>query len=168
MVNIISAWFDGVPQIKRGDRVTVLRGIADSPTSIRITKMINNTTGQNITSDIDQTLMTKSAEDLEIPLMGRIGGNIDVRSNTTHFKIEEGTIIKRKEFTESTKRAELLDSKGKCRDCGKNLVPGNHDFDHKDGNPLNNKRENCYVRCKSCHGIKTHEEQKLKRKNYEN
>ena len=41
--------------------------------------------------------------------------------------------------------------------CGIKLIWGNgaYDFDHKDNNPSNNSKLNCFVVCKICHGKHT-------------
>jgi len=62
---------------------------------------------------------------------------------------------KRKPFSSSTKRNELIKSKMKCRKCHRPLQEGGYDFDHRDNNPANNSQSNCMVLCKTCHGTLT-------------
>ena len=84
----------------------------------------------------------------------------------------------RKNFTEKTKKMEWMDAAGRnpydymiekkwvatsyCRNCEAKLIwgKGGYHFDHFDNNPVNNKPENCYLACATCHGKAT----KMKRR----
>ena len=75
----------------------------------------------------------------------------------------------RKNFTDKTKKMEWMDAAGRnpydymiekkwvatsyCRNCGAKLKWGErgYHFDHFDNNPANNKPENCYLACATCH-----------------
>ena len=75
----------------------------------------------------------------------------------------------RKPFSMTTKRIEWMDAVGRnpmeyilakkfsktsyCRNCGAKLTWGGrgYNFDHFDNNPTNNKQENCYLACATCH-----------------
>ena len=73
--------------------------------------------------------------------------------------------IKRRPFGITTKRREWVRAAGrdpfgpfvktsKCRKCHGKLIlgDGSYDFDHKNNKPWDNRQENCYLVCKSCHG----------------
>lgn len=154
-MGLIDVWFDGDLNIKMGDRLIIHRGILESETVVRATRIENQTTGLKKRSMVDGVMMTQGAENLNPPITGRIKGGIDFRNGNTYFSLDEGDNAKRKPFTPSTKRDELIDSGNRCRLCKKPLKKWGFDFDHKDDDPLNNDPENCQVVCKTCHGIKT-------------
>ena len=75
----------------------------------------------------------------------------------------------RRNFSMTTKKIEWMDAAGRnpmeyilgkkfintsyCRNCGIKLTWGGrgYNFDHFDNNPANNKQENCYLACATCH-----------------
>jgi len=65
----------------------------------------------------------------------------------------------RKEFSDETKKRAWKRSGGKCEKCKTELVEDCHDREekgcweahHKDGNPKNDKLENCQILCWPCH-----------------
>ena len=61
--------------------------------------------------------------------------------------------LKRKDFSEKTKKATLIKQKYKCNRCRKKLDEIN--WDHIDGNRSNNSIANCQALCPNCHAKKT-------------
>jgi len=79
----------------------------------------------------------------------------------------------RRAFSIRTKKTEWMEAGGhaaseylekgkffktsKCRSCSKRLVwgDGTYDFDHKDNDRSNDRRSNCWLVCKNCHGKNT-------------
>lgn len=63
----------------------------------------------------------------------------------------------RLEFTAKTKALAFSRAKGCCEECGAKLGPGNVEYDHDTPCALggDNSLENCVVRCKTCHKLKT-------------
>ena len=65
----------------------------------------------------------------------------------------------RNEFSEETVERAWKRSGGYCEKCKEKLVKGNQgregkgcwEAHHKDGNPKNNKPENCQILCWPCH-----------------
>jgi hypothetical protein len=66
----------------------------------------------------------------------------------------------RNEFSDETvEKAWKRSGSGYCEECGKELKKGNRgregegcwEAHHKDGNPKNNKPENCQILCWPCH-----------------
>lgn len=65
----------------------------------------------------------------------------------------------RRAFSKPTKDKALKMQNYQCKACGKKLDV--KDFDHIDGNSLNNSLENCQALCLECHRKKT---QKIKQR----
>jgi 5-methylcytosine-specific restriction enzyme A len=63
----------------------------------------------------------------------------------------------RQEFKAKTKAVAFQRAKGCCEECGAKLGPGNVEYDHDTPCALggDNSLENCVVRCKTCHKLKT-------------
>lgn len=61
--------------------------------------------------------------------------------------------LKRKDFSEKTKKATLIKQKYKCNMCKKKLDVIN--WDHIDGNRSNNSITNCQALCPNCHAKKS-------------
>jgi len=59
----------------------------------------------------------------------------------------------RRSFSKSTKAKTLVRQKNRCNDCGEKSDVW--DFDHIDGNSLNNSLDNCQALCPNCHAKKT-------------
>jgi len=78
-------------------------------------------------------------------------------------KDEEEKSGKRKQFSQSTRKAVLNHQKNKCKSCHKKS--DHFDFDHIDGNKFNNDITNCQALCPNCHAKKTRKKdgQKLNR-----
>lgn len=68
------------------------------------------------------------------------------------------SVVKTGMFTEKQKCEEVRLAKGRCRKCNNEVKADAYDFDHKDGNPLNNSQENCQLVCTNCYGIKSAKE----------
>jgi len=78
------------------------------------------------------------------------------------LRILEKSLLKpkaRRVFSISTKDKALKMQNHRCKACGKKLDV--KDFDHIDGNSLNNSLENCQALCLECHRKKT---QKIKQR----
>ena len=69
---------------------------------------------------------------------------------------------KRQPFSEKTKKFTLKRQNYCCNICGKKL--DEWDFDHIDGDSLNNSLENCQALCLVCHRKKTRKNKQKKRK----
>ena len=72
------------------------------------------------------------------------------------LKIYEKSLEKpsrRRSFSKMTKRMVLAGQKNRCNKCGNKLDAV--DFDHIDGNSLNNSLDNCQALCPNCHAKKT-------------
>jgi len=73
--------------------------------------------------------------------------------------MERFTENERIEFSNETVEKAWRRSLGYCEKCGKKLIKGNRGRDgedyweahHKDGNPKNDKPENCQILCWPCH-----------------
>ena len=63
-------------------------------------------------------------------------------------------IIKRKDFSNKTKKSVLFRQGYRCNSCLKPLE-GIQDFHHKNGNRSNNTSWNCEALCPNCHARKT-------------
>ena len=59
----------------------------------------------------------------------------------------------RKQFSKFTQDLVLFSQKFRCKSCQTYLGP--KDFDHIDGNSLNNDISNCQALCPNCHAKKT-------------
>ena len=68
--------------------------------------------------------------------------------------------LKRKDFSEKTKKATLIKQNHKCNICKEKLDDELFDFDHIDGNRSNNSMENCQALCPNCHQKKTRKRKK--------
>ncbi len=68
----------------------------------------------------------------------------------------------RRSFSKTKQKAALEKQNYRCNDCGKKSDVW--DFDHTDGNSLNNSLDNCQALCPNCHAKKTRNLKKRKLK----
>jgi len=68
--------------------------------------------------------------------------------------------LKRKDFSEKTKKTTLIKQNHKCNICREKLDNELCDFDHIDGDRSNNSTSNCQALCPICHAKKTRKKRK--------
>ena len=72
---------------------------------------------------------------------------------------------KRKSFKPETKNLIWRRQQGCCNDCGRGLMKGEYDYDHKRGRS-DNSPDNCQILCVLCHRQKSNYDRRKKKHNY--
>ncbi len=151
--------FDGELSIRSGEVISILKGIKRG-ISIRATR-VETKSGVMYQSRIDGTMMTEMPVPFEQPIVGKVVGRIDVRSNTTTFRIKEITNDsrpKRKKFSRAEEKALWKKYGGRCVICERGTDFDEGEIDHiiplaKGGT---NDYDNLQWLCLRCNKLKGH------------